>query len=418
MAVSANETSQRALLIVVATGMRTYREYLLRSISSAFDIHLFHVAEPSWEKEYITGWTVLADTLDGPAMAQAALALDKTAPVSGVMCWDEGRIHATSYVAQALGVRGGDPAVIWRLRDKGQTRAALAEAGVPQPRSVPVKTLEEAVAAGQKVGYPAVLKPRGLGASLGVVRVNNADELRAMFAFTRDTKAPDPVVYASDQPILVEQCVEGEEISVDSVVQDGIVTPLFIGRKVVGYPPYAEEIGHYVDAADPLLADAEFATIVADTHAALGFLDGFTHSEYMLTATGPKLIEVNGRLGGDMIPYLGMLATGIDPGLAAASAACGRKADVTASRARVAGVRFFYVDADDTTIGSISFDEAVLPATIDRAAAVAQPGAVVSPPPKGTLWGRVAFATAVGSSIEECKHALDAAQAALEIKPA
>lgn len=411
-------STDRPVLLVVATGMRIYREYLLRSISQQFRIHLFHVAEPSWEKEYISGWTVLPNTLDGPAMAEAATVLNKTEPISGVMCWDEGRILATAYVAEALGLRNGDPATIWRLRDKAQTRAALDAAGVPQPRSVPVKTLEDALAAAEQVGYPAILKPRGLGASLGVVKVLDADELTRMFPFTRDTKAPDPVLYSTDYPVLVEECVEGEEISIDSVVQDGKLTPLFIGRKVVGYPPYAEEIGHYVDGTDPLLVDGALVGILQDTHAALGFQDGFTHSEVMLTAAGPKIIEVNGRLGGDMIPYLGMLATGIDPGLAAANAACGRKVDVTPTRQRVGGVRFFYVDDDDTTIGSIAFDDSALPATIDRAAAVAQPGAVVSPPPKGTLWGRVAFATAVGSSIDECRQALDAAEAALEIKPA
>src|SRR5262245_61143603 len=167
-------TGERPLLLVVATGMRTYREYLLRSIRGEFDIHLFHVDEPTWEKEYISGWTVLPSTLDGPAMARAARELHAATPVAGVLCWDEGRIHAAAYVAEALGLRNGEPDVIWRLRDKGQTRAALDEAGVAQPRSVAVKTLDEALAAADRVGYPAILKPRGLGASLGVVRVENA----------------------------------------------------------------------------------------------------------------------------------------------------------------------------------------------------------------------------------------------------
>lgn len=418
MTIHQGPTAQRPLLLLIATGMRPYREYLLGSIAAEYRVHLFHVAEPSWEKEYVTGWTVLPSTIDGPAMAEAARRLDKTDPVSGVLCWDEGRIHATSYVAEALGLRNGDPAVVWRLRDKAQTRAALAAAGVPQPASVPVKTLDQALAAAAEVGYPAILKPRGLGASLGVVRVDSADELRTRFAFTRDTRPPDPVVYASDHPVLVEECVTGEEISVDSVVRDGVVTPLFVARKVVGYPPYAEEVGHYVDATDPLLTDPVLTEVITQTHRALGFRDGWTHSEFMLTAAGPMVIEVNGRLGGDMIPYLGMLATGVDPGRAAAAVACGLPPHTTASRARVAGVRFFYVADEDTTIGSISFDQAGLPAAIDRAVTVAQPGAVVSPPPKGTVWGRIAYAISVGDSIGQCQRALDAAQAALEVAAA
>ena len=163
----------KPLLLVVGTGMRTYREYLFKSIATGFRIHLFHTVEPSWEQEYLDGWTVLPSTLDGEAMAEAARAVNEKDHIDGVLCWDEGRILATSYVSQALGLRNGDPAVVWRLRDKAQTRVALDEAGVLQPRSVPVKTLDEALAAAEKVGYPAILKPRGLGASLGVVGVRD-----------------------------------------------------------------------------------------------------------------------------------------------------------------------------------------------------------------------------------------------------
>jgi hypothetical protein len=414
--VTRGDRDGRPLLLVVATGMQPYREYLFSAISTRFRIHLFHIAAPQWETRYLSGWTVLPDTWDGPAMAAAAVELNRTEPIDGVLCWDEGRIHAAAHVAQALGLRGGDPAVVWRVRDKGQTRAALAAAGVAQPRSVPVKTLEQALAAAGQVGYPAILKPRGYGASVGVVRVEDPADLRERFAFTSGTRLPDPVVFDSDLPVLVEECVAGEEVSIDSVVQDGRVSALYLARKVVGYPPYAEEVGHYVDAADPLLADRELLAALQDAHTAVGFRDGWTHTEFMLTADGPKLIEINGRLGGDMIPYLGLLATGIDPGLVAAAAACGLPPDCTPDQRRVAGVRFCYAEQDDTTIGSVSFDQTALPVAVDRAIAVAQPGAVVSPPPKGTVWGRIAFAIAVCPDVPACARALDAAQAALEVE--
>jgi biotin carboxylase len=408
-----SSSGEKPLLLVVGTGLRVFREYLLRSIGAGYRIHLFNSTEPDWEREYIDGATVLPNTWDGPAMARTAVELNQ--PFAGVLCWDEGRIHAASYVAEALGLRGGDPKLIWRMRDKGQTRVALDAAGVPQPRSIPVNTLDEAVDAAKRVGYPAIIKPRGYGASFGVVRVESEDELRANFTFTREFTLPDPVVFDSDYPVLVEECVTGEEISVDSVIRDGVVTPLFVARKVTGYPPYAEEVGHFVDAHDPLLTDPVLVDAIRDTHRALGVLDGWTHTEFMLTADGPKVIEVNGRLGGDLIPYLGLLTTGIDPGRAAAAVACGLEPDLTPDRARVAGVRFLYPEADDTTINSISFDQDALPEAIDTAVTIATPGTVVSPPPKGTLFGRIAITIAVGDSRGECEEALGHAQRALRV---
>lgn len=405
-------------LLLVASGWQPFREYLLGPIAEEFQVHLFHTAEPTWEKQFLTGWTVLPSTIDGPAMAAAARALHDEEPFAGVLCWDEGRIHATSYIAQALGLPNGDPDVLWRLRDKAQTRAALTGSTVRQPRSRPVRDLAEALTAADDVGYPAVLKPRGLGASLGVVRVDSPDQLRASFAFTRDTRAPDPVHYRTDEPVLVEQCVTGEEISVDAVVTGGRVTPLFVGRKVVGFAPYAEEIGHFVDAGDPLLTSPELIGALQETHQRLGFRDGWTHTEFMLTADGPSLIEVNGRLGGDLIPYLGLLATGIDPGRAAARVACGLTPDLTPTRRRVAGVRFLYVDRDDTELASLGFATELLPPQIDRAQPIASPGATVSPPPTGTVWGRIAYTVAVADSRAACATALDAAEDAFEYKAA
>ncbi len=305
--------------------------------------------------------------------------------------------------------------MVMRCRDKHLTREALAAARVPQPQSILVVSVAEALAAADQIGYPVVLKPRALAASLGVVRVDTPEQLAAQFLFARDTTVPGAWNYPE---VLVEECLTDPEISVDSAVYGGQVLPMFVARKEIGYPPYFEEIGHVVDGADPLLADPEILQVVQATHSALGFTDGMTHTELKLTHAGPKIIEVNARLGGDLIPYLGLRASGIDPGLAAAAVACGEHPQFAADRKLVGAVRFFYVEHDDTTIDAIHVDEAALPDATDLVVPLAKPGDVMSPPPKGTLWGRVALATAVAETAQECRAALDAAEAALTVRAA
>jgi biotin carboxylase len=313
-------------------------------------------------------------------------------------------------------MRNGVPDTIMKIRDKGLNRAALAAAGVAQPRSIVVRTPVEAAAAADRIGYPVVVKPRDLGASLGVARVDSPDQLEATFDFAWYARGPEAPPLGEDGSILVEECVIGQEISVDSVVRDGVLTPLFVARKVVGYPPYAEEVGHYVHGNDPLLKDPDLARLLQNTHTALGFRDGCTHTEIMLTDAGPRIIEVNGRLGGDVIPYLGLLATGVNAGMVAASVACGLPLDLRRTRERVAGVRFFYPEHEHTTIGSVALCDEELPKAIDRFVVIAKPGAVASPPPRGTWWGRVAYVTAVADTFEECELAIKAAESAIEIK--
>ncbi|GAA0615643.1 ATP-grasp domain-containing protein [Kribbella sandramycini] len=403
--------SDKPHLLVVATGMRLFREYILRSIAPEYRLHMFLHSEPTWEQEYLDGWTVLESTLDAEALVAAARTLNDRDAIDGVLCWDEARILQTAHVAEALGLPGGDVAMINRCRDKHLTRTALAEHGVPQPVSVLVDTVDEALATADKLGYPIILKPRALAASLGVVKVNDAAELKANWEFAHDTTVPEAPHY--DVKVLVEEFADGYEISIDAAVFHGQVAPFCLARKELGYPPYAEEIGHFVDAADPLLADEQLLQVLVDAHKAIAFTDGVTHTEIMMTADGPKVIEINARIGGDLIPYLGLKATGADPGLAAAAVAVGRQPDVTPDRTLVGGVRFFYVDENDTVLDSVDFDREGLPESIDQLVVLMEPGQTTSPPPDGTLWGRIAYATTVSGSLAECRAGLDAAEQSL-----
>ena len=108
----------------------------------------------------------------------------------------------------------------------------------------------------------------------------------------------------------------------------------------------------------------------------------------------------------------------MDPGLAAAAVACGQHPEPKADRSAAAGVQFFYAAQDDTVIETVRFETGALPPGTDLAVPLARRGDVMSPPPKGTMSGRVAFVTVLAETPAACEVALDAAQAALIIEPA
>ncbi|WP_203913234.1 ATP-grasp domain-containing protein [Rhizocola hellebori] len=398
----------RPLLLVIRTGKREFREYLLRSIAPHYRVHMFAVAAPSWELDYVDGYTRV-DTGDVDAMVKAAQDLDD---ISGVLCWDEARIPHAAELAKALDLPG-DPASIARCRDKQLTRQALAAAGVPQPGSRQVDDVGQALEAAHHFGYPVIIKPTDLAVSAGVMRVGDDEQMVSAFEYVSGLKHGG--IPGWKPTILVEECAQGKEISIDTAVHRGDIYPLCLAHKEIGYAPYCIEVGHHVQADEPLLHDPELLGLLQDIHRALGFTDGVTHTEIMLTADGPKVIEVNGRLGGDVIPYLGWQATGVDTALAAAAVACGNPPQVVHDRNLVAAVRFFYPAAEDTVMRSIRFDFGPqgAPPAVDQLAVLPKIGSVKSPPPKGTVAGRIAFATAVGQSLHDCRLALDAAEKAL-----
>lgn len=409
--------ADRPLLLLVGPGMRLFREYLFESMATGYRLHLLNTAAPSWEQRYLTGHTVVPD-MGAPALIAAAQKVAAEEPVAGVLSWDEARIEVASRVAAALGLPGGEIGAVERCRDKFLTRGALAAAGVAQPRFELVADPEEALAAAERIGWPVVHKPRNAAAGYGVVLVRDAGELASQFPFAHEATVPDAPRYES--AVLVEEYLDGPEISVDAVVYRGGVTPMYVGRKQTGFAPYFEETGHLLDSRDELLDDAELTDLLQRTHQALGFRDGWTHTEVKLTPGGPKIIEVNGRLGGDLIPYLGMLAAGGDPGLAAAAVACGRAPGPATERTpgSVAGIRFFYPEADGLVVESASFDQAALEPAVHTAIVVAEPGSVVHLPPKGITSGRIAYAIALAGDAEGCRAGLDSARAALRVRTA
>ena len=409
--------SERPLLVLVGIGFEPHRGYLLRSIAETTDVWLLDHEPVSWEAPYVVGGTAV-DIRDGAALLAATEHVARGRNVDGVLCWDELKMENTARVAERLGLPGARPDVIDRCRDKHRTRTALDAAGVPQPRSIPVDSPTAAALAANRIGYPVVLKPRALGASMGVTRVDTPAELAAAYAHTRAQHVSQARHY--DFGVLVEAYADGPEFSVDSAVVDGVVTPLFLARKTSGFPPYFEEVRHVVDGTDPLLDDPELRHVLRAAHEALEFDSGMTHIELRHTpGRGWSVIEVNCRLGGDLIPFLGLRATGIDAGQVAAAVACGRTPQLTADpagSATVAAIRFFYPDTA-MVAGEVRIDESMLPSGTVLAAPLVEAGAEVAPPPSGHVWGRYAMVAVTGNSIEECQSMLDSAAAAVSLVP-
>jgi biotin carboxylase len=411
---------RRPLLIVVSSLGASSRETFFQSVAPQYRIWLFlggpgRTSQPSWELPYIVGHTVV-NTQDSAAMLGAARELAQRLPIDGVVCFDEARIEATAELATALGLPTSGIEAITRCRDKWQTRQALAAAGVGQAESVPVRSLDEARRAAGRIGYPVVLKPRAMAASFGVIRVDSDEQLAASYRHARDVTLPEANVSFEDG-VLVEEYLDGPEISVDCACFEGRVVPVTLARKQTGFAPAFEETGHVVDASDPLLVDAELRDILTRAHRAVGFHTGTTHVELRLTRRGIKLVEINARLGGDLIPYLGQLASGTDLSLAAAAIACGRTPDLSRPLDRVAAIRFYYPE-QDVTVAAVSFDEALLPFEIERAVPLADPGQHVVLPPRGSAWEcRLAQVVAVADSTAACDAALAAAGKALVVEP-
>jgi biotin carboxylase len=98
---------------------------------------------------------------------------------------------------------------------------------------------------------------------------------------------------------LVEEFMEGPEISVDALVQGGVVTIFGIEDQIRMQHPYFMQIAGRM----PFICSPEkyksIEQIITQTIQALGIKNSATHTEIIFTKEGPKVVEIGCRIGGD-----------------------------------------------------------------------------------------------------------------------
>ncbi|MFD7070599.1 ATP-grasp domain-containing protein [Streptomyces sp. NPDC059913] len=390
------------LLIVVGGTDLAYRGYCFERVADTYSIALIDTKPPSGLAHLVADHEV-ADTHDPAAVVAAGLALAARQPVAGVVTWDEYALVPTAELATRLGLPGNSPAAMTACRDKATSRNLFAEHGVPSATSTRVDSLAQATAAAFRTGFPVVLKPSSHAASIGVVRVDTPEEMPGAWEFAAagaGEQGPE------GSGVLVEEYLPGPEISVECVTQHGVTTALAVTRKEVAFPPYFEEVGHTVQAGDPLLP--EVAPVAVQAVRALGVTSGIQHVEMRLTPSGPRIIEVNSRIGGDLIGELVRLATGLDLPRIAADIAVGAVPDLTCTARTVAAIKVLYPPVTGT-LSALRLSAAPGPKYpwLHRVTWLRETGERVALPPAGDLdAGRIGFLVVTADTPEAAQDRL------------
>ncbi|MGW3197183.1 ATP-grasp domain-containing protein [Streptomyces sp. NPDC001118] len=327
-------------LLVIGSGPRPMRGYLLEKTAAAYPLLLINDTPLTWQKPFVIDHQV-ADLNDSIAVNVAAGSLAVRWPIAGVVTWDEYHLMTVARLAQSFGgMPGNSLTAVGSARDKAASRQRFAAADVPSAASTWVHTLDAAASAAERVGYPVVLKPAAHAGSIGVVRVDTITDLPTAWTIASAGAAHQG---PEGDGVLVEEYLDGPEVSVETVTHRGVTSAVAVTRKSVGFDPYFMETGHSVTAGDPLLN--QVAPVAAAALEAVGITHGVSHVEIRLTEDGPKVIEVNARLGGDLIGELVRLATGISLPLASAALACGEIPDLRPTQQRSAAIGMIYPPA-------------------------------------------------------------------------
>lgn len=238
-------------------------------------------------------------TLSGDLGADVAMI--RRHDVTGIVTFSDTMLRLTADLAAGLGLPFHDPGTALLLTDKFLQRRRLHAAGVDSVRCCRVSRAAQWRRAIAEVGLPAVVKPAWGAGSRDTWPIPDEPTARQLAKLLfADDATPDMVVEEylpgrDTHPI-------GDYVGVESVCVGKRIEHIAVTGKFPLDPPF-REVGQYWPAAVGGDNEPDVLGLATRALRALGAFTGFAHTEVKLSPAGPRIIEVNGRMAGDLHHY-------------------------------------------------------------------------------------------------------------------
>ncbi|KAG7275746.1 hypothetical protein CRUP_009849 [Coryphaenoides rupestris] len=287
----------------------------------------------------------------------------------GCVCFWDDCVVLTSHICDKLHLRGALPEAVSIAKEKSRTHlhllslmtvmagstASVALPSVPCVHVESVLDLKKAAEQGlacpglrasqsQAVRFPAVMKLEYGSGAVGVRKVDSLAQSLTHFERIRgdlkeETDYPGIGLGWGNAMTLMEY-VGGTEHDVDVIIFNGQLEGAFVSDNGPTRPPTFTETASQMPTG--LAADKRGQLITAAYHACLGcgLRDGVYNVELKMTALGPRLIEINARMGGFYLRNWILQLYGVDILLAAFAVVCGVRPRLPSAAGLPAGGHF------------------------------------------------------------------------------
>ena len=191
--------------------------------------------------------------------------------------------------------------------DKLRSKRLAQAAGVPTPEFVLLRTASDLDLALKRLGLPLIVKPGSQGSSVGMARVERAEDLPAAW---KDARRIEPTVFA-------EQWITGGEYTV-GLLQGQALPAIRIETPRSFYDYEAkylrDDTRYFCPSGLSAQAEQQLAKLALASYDACG-AEGWGRADFMMDAAGqPLLLEINtvpGMTDHSLVP-MAARAAGID----------------------------------------------------------------------------------------------------------
>lgn len=283
-----------------------------------------------------------ASTMDEDAVVKAA----KEYLPEGIMTLaTDMPMRGVAKASETLGLHSIKYDTALKATDKFEMIKAFKEHGVESPWYYLINNFDKLLELEFKLSYPCIMKPTDNAGSHGVVLIHDFSELISNYEFCLKNSRHGKVI--------VEEYLDGEEVSVEVMVVNGEVNILQITDKITTGEPHFVEMGHTQPSKKSASVQNQIKILAKKAIRSLGIDNGPCHVEIMVVDRGPVMIELGARMGGDNITtHLVPLSTGIDMTKASIHVALGETPEITPKFHKGSAIR--YIKAPKGRIVEIS----------------------------------------------------------------
>lgn len=174
--------------------------------------------------------------------------------------------------------------------NKLMQRNHFKAAGLRVPKYIPFRNSNKAQEIAIEIGFPVVIKPSDSAGSRGVSLVKNKNDV---------ILAADSALAESFSKVgIVEEYIDGDEISVEGFVVNGIFHPICLSEKKRTSPPYLLDTEVYFpDSLNPT-ERSSILNLASKASAACGLDNCPVHMEILRSTRGPVVVELAARGAG------------------------------------------------------------------------------------------------------------------------
>ena len=297
-----------ALVVVVGAGYEGKRKIHARMAELGARLVIVdepgHWSEALVEEGIAISWLAAPIVGDPDQDANAVLEALAAAgvPPDGVLTFWENSIDVCARVAAALGLPSNPVESVDAARSKVRTRELSERLGLPSPRARRVRSLDELFAAALYVKFPAVVKPEFGASAMGCVKVDSIEELPRIYSLVRSVVTPEhDGIFRAGNDLIVEEYLDGVEFDVDLVMHQGKCVFSSVSQNWPTAEPSFQETGLHCPPDHDRKSVARLVDLCVRTAQAFGLTRGVLHIEAKSTSRGPRIVEVNARMGGGRI---------------------------------------------------------------------------------------------------------------------